>query len=170
MPNQENRRKRPRVPAQKTIRHSEYQSMGTPVFQENSSVDLSSGGISFETKREYKKGSLVFLEVEIQSEKLKLLVCVAWIKKGNTPDTYQVGAELVAVNPEDKQKMNSHLSQMIEELQSKKVAKKTTKKATNKKTAQKKTEKKTKNKTLKKKPGKKKPSKKKPAKKKPSKK
>jgi Tfp pilus assembly protein PilZ len=122
MSTHENRRKRVRVPAQNAIRHSEYQSMGTPVFQENSSVDLSSGGISFETKREYKKGNLVFLEVEIQSEKLKLLVCIAWVKKTETPGVFHVGAELVAVNPGDKQKMQAHLDHMISEIQVKKTA------------------------------------------------
>ena len=128
MPTEDNRRKRTRVPAQNTIRHSEYQSVGTPVFQETSAVDLSSGGISFETKREYQKGHLVFLEVELHSEKLKLLVCVAWVKKNDQSGLYQVGAELIAVNPGDKQKMQKHLDQMIAELQSKKMKPKTKKK------------------------------------------
>jgi hypothetical protein len=53
------RRRRLRVPVQSRIKHSFYQVLGTPVFEENSSVDLSSNGISFETAREYQKGALI---------------------------------------------------------------------------------------------------------------
>lgn len=136
----QNRRKRVRVPTKSNIRHSEYQSVGTPVFQENSSMDISSNGISFETKRDYKKGNLVFLEADMGGEQLKLLVCVAWVKKGEN-GLSQVGAELIAVNPTDKKKMQSILDQMIVEIRErkKKPAKKT---AAKKKTAKKKVSKK----------------------------
>ena len=140
----DDRRKRVRVPVKSTIRHSQYQVLGTPVFQENSAIDLSSGGISFETAREYQIGNLVLLEVQFNEELLKILVCVAWVKKVKS-GTFQVGAELIAVDPVDKRKMQKHLNQMIHTLQaSKKAAKKKTakKKVVKKKAAKKKTAKK----------------------------
>ncbi len=107
------RRRRLRVPVQSRIKHSFYQVLGTPVFEENSSVDLSSNGISFETAREYQKGALILLEAQIGEEALKLLVCVAWVK--HLPNgLFQVGAELVAVDPVHKRKMLSHLNKLIQ--------------------------------------------------------
>jgi hypothetical protein len=105
------RRKRIRVPLHQTIRHSKYQVLGTPVFSENSSIDLSSNGISFETSYEYKKGTLVLLEVQIDGETVKLLVCVAWVKpyEGH----FMIGAELIAIDPEHKKAMQSHLNRLI---------------------------------------------------------
>jgi len=141
------RRRRIRVPVQQAIRHSKYQVLGTPVFEENSAIDLSSNGISFETAQEYKKGTLVLLEVELDQQMLKLLVCVAWLKKSKeTPHKFQVGAELIAIDPEHKKQMQGHLSSLIQKFSAKtKVSKKKTskKKAAKKKTAKKIAKKKT---------------------------
>ncbi len=141
------RRKKTRVPVQSKIRHSQYQVLGTPVFQENSTIDLSSGGIAFETARDYQKGNLVLLEVAVESGKVKLLVCVAWVKPG-TNGLSQVGAELIAVDPVDKKKMQSHLNRLLsitksaskasKKAKKKKPIKKTQKKASKKKTVAKK--------------------------------
>ena len=49
MANAAERRKRIRVPIEQKIRHSKYQVLGTPVFEENSAIDLSTNGISFVT-------------------------------------------------------------------------------------------------------------------------
>lgn len=137
------RRQKIRVPVQSTIRHSQYQVLGTPVFQENSSIDLSSGGISFETEREYKNGNLVLLEVEVNGEKLKLLVCVAWVKTVRGTTSYQVGAELIAIDPVDKRRMQKHLNSMLDAFEKAEPMtmqkSKSKKKATKKKTAKKKT-------------------------------
>lgn len=140
MSNSDDRRRRVRIPVQGKIRHSQYQVLGTPVFQENSSIDLSSGGISFETEREYQIGNLVLLEVEIGKEPLKLLVCVAWVKTARGTKVYQVGAELIAIDPVDKRKMYRHLNGMIDSLEKarKKPAKKVGKKKVVKKKASKK--------------------------------
>ena len=100
------RRRRIRVPLTQTIRHSKYQVLGTPIFEENSSVDLSSNGISFVTAEGYKKGTLVLLEVEIAQEMVKLLVCVAWVKPED--GRYTIGAELIAIDPEHKKTMQAH--------------------------------------------------------------
>jgi hypothetical protein len=137
------RRRRIRVPLTQTIRHSKYQVLGTPVFEENSSVDLSSSGISFETAQEYKKGTLVLLEAEISQEMVKLLVCVAWVKPHD--GRFTIGAELIAIDPEHKKTMQSHLNRLIREVSgpSKKKPKKADKKkVSKKKTAKKKTAKK----------------------------
>ncbi len=138
------RRKRIRVPVQQKIRHSKYQVLGTPVFEENSAIDLSSNGISFQTAQEYKKGALVLLEVEIEKQLLKLLVCVAWTKKSReTADRFHVGAELIAIDPEHKKQMQGHLASLIQKFSSQnKVKKKTVKKKTAKKKTAKKTAKK----------------------------
>jgi len=136
------RRKRLRVPVQGRIKHSLYQVLGTPIFEENSSVDLSSSGISFETAREYQKGTLILLEAYMANEALKLLVCVAWVK--TLPGgLFQVGAELVAVDPVHKRKMQSHLNQLIQTFnaKTKPPAKKKTKKKTMKKKSPRKTRK-----------------------------
>jgi hypothetical protein len=123
------RRKRIRVPVKSKIRHSQYQVLGTPVFQENTTLDLSSGGISFETTREYQKGNLVLLEVEMNGESLKLLVCVAWVKKSAREGAVKVGAELIAIDPVHKRKMQAQLNRLIKEVQkNKKVSKKKSKK------------------------------------------
>jgi hypothetical protein len=114
-------------------------------------VDLSSNGISFETAREYQKGALILLEVAMGEETLKLLVCVAWVKRLES-GTFQVGAELIAVDPVHKRKMQSHLNQLIRSFSQKRGAK-TKKKATSK------AKKKVKKKSSKKKTAKKKPSK-----------
>ncbi|MBU6154904.1 MAG: PilZ domain-containing protein [Bdellovibrionales bacterium] len=130
------RRKRLRVPVQSRIKHSFYQVLGTPIFEENSSVDLSSNGISFETAREYQKGALILLEVHIGEEALKLLVCVAWVK--SLPEgVFQVGAELVAVDPVHKRKMLNHLNKLIQSIQPKSRSKKkpTAKKSSKKQAA-----------------------------------
>ena len=148
MASADERRKRIRVPVQSKIRHSQYQVLGTPVFQENSSIDLSAGGISFETAREYQKGNLVLLEVEVNGEALKLLVCVAWVKSTPGADTFQVGAELIAVDPVHKRKMKKHLNNLLDVIEKSKKkkspsAKKTpAKKSLAKKTAKKKSAKK----------------------------
>ena len=138
------RRKRIRVPVQQKIKHSRYQVLGTPVFEENSAIDLSSNGISFETAQEYKKGALVLLEVEIDQQLLKLLVCVAWLKKSKeTVDKFHVGAELIAIDPEHKKQMQGHLSSLIQKFSAQnKVEKKAKKKITKKKAAKKKAAKK----------------------------
>jgi len=115
------RRKRLRVPVQSRIKHSLYQVLGTPVFEENSSVDLSSNGISFETEREYQKGALILLEVYLPEEALKLLVCVAWVKRLDG-GLFQVGAELVAVDPVHRRKMQSHLKKLIQSFATKRVS------------------------------------------------
>lgn len=108
------RRRRNRVALNKVIRHSKYQVLGTPVFEENSAVDLSSGGISFQTAQEYKIGTLVLLEFEVAGEQLKILVCVAWTKKSKEdPSRHVVGAELIAIDPEHKKAMQSHLSKLM---------------------------------------------------------
>lgn len=133
------RRKKIRVPISRPIRHSTYQVLGTPVFQESSAVDLSSGGISFEASREYQKGNLVLLEVEMLEKAVKLLVCVAWAKK--LPDgRYNYGAELVAIDPEEKKQLQTHLAKMIKAATRSKRAKKARrakKKSTKKKSVKK---------------------------------
>jgi Tfp pilus assembly protein PilZ len=138
------RRRRTRIPTSKVIRHSKYQVLGTPVFEENSAVDLSSGGISFQTAQDYRTGTLVLLEFEVGGEALKILVCVAWIKKSKEdPSKYVVGAELIAIDPEHKKAMQTHLAKLMrvsEESRPKKKAAK--KKSAKKKTAKKKTKKK----------------------------
>ncbi len=127
------RRRRIRVPVEQKIRHSRYQVLGTPVFEENSALDLSTNGISFVTAQEYRKGDLILLEVELDGEILKLLVCIAWVKKvkGQTIK-FNVGAELIAIDPEHKKQMQSHLSKLIQKysVKSKKIAKKKTSKKT----------------------------------------
>lgn len=135
MTSADERRKRIRVPVQQKIRHSKYQVLGTPVFEENSAIDLSSNGISFETAQEYKKGALVLLEVEIDQQLLKLLVCVAWTKKSkDAANKYQVGAELIAIDPEHKKQMQGHLASLIQKFSAQnKVKKKAAKKKTVKK-------------------------------------
>ena len=75
-----------------------------PVEEENSAVDLSSSGVSFETRREYPKGALVLLDVLLPESPLKLLVCIAWVK-GAGDGLFQVGAEVVAIDPHEKRKM-----------------------------------------------------------------
>jgi Tfp pilus assembly protein PilZ len=141
MPKKDEKRSRVRVPLKSRVRHSEYQVLGTPVFLENAAIDLSSGGISFEASREYRVGSLVILEFELNGEKLKLLVCVAWVKKV-AKDRFQVGAEVMAMDPGEKERLRSHLGGMIESLgkasrsgtrKKKSVKKKTSKKKTAKK-------------------------------------
>ena len=114
----------------KRIKHSKYQVLGTPVFEENSAVDLSSGGISFQTAQEYKIGTLVLLEFEVGGENLKILVCVAWIKKSKEdPSKFLVGAELIAIDPEHKKAMQSHLAKLMRDgAPAKKSAKKVVKK------------------------------------------
>jgi Tfp pilus assembly protein PilZ len=121
------RRRRNRVALNKVIRHSKYQVLGTPVFEENSAVDLSSGGISFQTAQEYQMGTLVLLEFEVNGEALKILVCVAWIKKSKEdPSRHIVGAELIAIDPEHKKAMQTHLAKLMS-------SKAKTKRAANKK-------------------------------------
>ena len=138
----EDRRRKIRVPITKTIRHSTYQVLGTPVFQESSAIDLSSTGISFEATREYPKGSLVLLEVEMIAEPVKLLVCVAWTRK-QVDGRFLVGAELVAIDPEQRKQLQSHLGKMIKEVEHKNVKKLgSQKKTAKKKIAKKKTSKK----------------------------
>jgi hypothetical protein len=134
------KRRRVRVPLRSKVRHSEYQVLGTPVFEENSTLDLSTGGISFETKREYRVGNLVILDVEIRGERLKLLVCVARIEKVK-PGTFRVGAEVIALDPAHKERMKAHLDALISE-NAALNRKPTKKKAIRKKTAKKKTAKK----------------------------
>ena len=119
----DDRRKRIRVPVESRIKHSLYQAAGTPVLEENSAVDLSSTGVSFETRREYQKGALVLLEVRFAEEPLKLLVCVAWVKASKL-GMFQVGAELIAIDPLHKQKMLEHLDSILRSLKKKKSAKK----------------------------------------------
>jgi Tfp pilus assembly protein PilZ len=102
------------------------------VFQENSAIDLSSTGISFSASREYSKGSLVLLEVEMLKEPVKLLVCVAWTKKEGE-GRFQVGAELVAIDPEQRKQLQAHLAKMIKSSAPKKSAKKPKKKKVAKK-------------------------------------
>ncbi len=152
MPKVDDRRRRIRVPVEQKIRHSRYQVLGTPVFEENSALDLSSNGISFATAQEYRRGDLIILEVLLDGELLKLLVCIAWVKKDKgVADKFQVGAELIAIDPEHKKQMQGHLSKLIQKysVQNQKSKKrKTSKKSTKKKTAKKKTVKK---KTVKKK-------------------
>jgi Tfp pilus assembly protein PilZ len=155
----EDRRRRTRVPLQKTIRHTKYQVLGTPVFEENSSIDLSSNGIAFETNQDYKKGTLVLLEVEIERDPVKLLVCVAWVKVVSAKDAaekrFQIGAELIAIDPEHKKTVQSHLGKMLRTLEmepapakksKKKSAKKSPKKIARKSVAKKPTAKKSKSK------------------------
>jgi hypothetical protein len=121
-----------RVPVQSRIRHSLYQAVGTPVFEENSSVDLSSGGISFETSREYQKGTLVLLDVHLTGEPLKLLVCVARIdsirgaanESGGEPALFRVGAELIAIDPLQKKMMARQLGRLVDDFLKAKSAKK----------------------------------------------
>ncbi len=133
------RRKRIRVPVQQKIKHSRYQVLGTPVFEENSAIDLSSNGISFNTAQEYKRGVLVLLEVQIEDQLLKLLVCVAWIKKSKIEaGKYEVGAELIAIDPEHKKQMQGHLASLIQKFSSQNKTKKQTKKKPKKKAAKKK--------------------------------
>jgi Tfp pilus assembly protein PilZ len=130
------KRSKTRVPLKGKVRHSEYQVLGTPVFHENAAIDLSGGGISFETSREYRVGNLVLLEVELEGDRLQLLVCVAWIKKTG-PGAYQVGAELMALDPAHKARLKGHLDRMSHErpARKKKTARKkaVTKKAVAKK-------------------------------------
>jgi hypothetical protein len=172
----DDRRKRFRIPLEKTIRHSRYQVLGTPVFDENSALDLSAEGISFETAQEYKKGTLVLLELEIDAEMVKLLICVAWTKKADTAGKFVVGGELIAIDPEHKKKMTVHLARLMKEFaalspengkKAKKSKVKAAKKAVKKSTAKKKTSAKKKpvKKTAPKKPAKKKTAKKKISKK-----
>ena len=137
--NSDDRRKRVRVPVESKIKHSLYQAAGTPVHEENSAVDLSSSGVSFETRREYQKGALVLLEVRLAEEPLKLLVCVAWVKPSRG-GLFQVGAELIAIDPVHKQKMLGHLDSIIRSVRKKKSSSK--KKAAKKKAAKKKSKKK----------------------------
>ena len=134
------KRNKTRIPLRGKVRHSEYQVLGTPVFHENAAIDLSGGGISFETSREYRVGNLVLLEVELEGERLQLLVCVAWIKKTGA-GSYQVGAELMALDPAHKARLNHHLDRLSQSGVSKKkpVRKKTSaKKVASKKVASKK--------------------------------
>ncbi len=114
------RRKRSRVPLIRPIRHTRYQVLGTPVFQENSALDLSASGVSFESSVEYKKGVLVLLEVEIEQAYLKVLVAVAWCKEGES-GRYLLGGEIIAIDPEHKKKVLSYLSKAKKSQKKKKV-------------------------------------------------
>lgn len=137
------RRRRTRVPVEQKIRHSRYQVLGTPVFEENSALDLSSNGISFVTAQEYRKGDLILLEVEIDAEVLKLLVCIAWVKKvKGHADKFNVGAELIAIDPEHKKQMQSHLAKLIQKYSVKPKKKSAKKKVAKKKPTKKKSSKK----------------------------
>jgi hypothetical protein len=133
------RRRRIRVPVEQKIRHSKYQVLGTPVFEENSALDLSTNGISFVTAQEYRKGDLILLEVGIDGELLKILVCIAWIRKiKGQSGKFSVGAELIAIDPEHKKQMQHHLSKLIQKYskqpkKKKKTAKKLKKKSIPKK-------------------------------------
>ena len=143
MAQNDERRKRIRVPLQKIVRHSLYQVLGTPVFEESSAVNLSSNGIAFETQQEYTKGTLVLLEVEIAQEIVKLLICVARVKAIDAAKTrFEIGGELIAIDPEHKKTMSAHLTRMIRMVSAKN--KKTKKVPTKKKVAKKKTKKKSK--------------------------
>ena len=126
MKKEDDRRKKTRVPMSQVIKHSKYQVLGTPVFQENSTIDLSSNGIAFETVQEYQVGTLVLLGVEIDSEPVKLLVCVARVKRLNTSDEvrFAIGAELIAIDPEHKKIMQEHLGKLIRNIQIHKLEKK----------------------------------------------
>jgi hypothetical protein len=115
MPKKPEKRSRVRVPLKSKVRHSEYQVLGTPVFLENAAIDLSSGGIAFEASREYRVGNLVILEFELNGERMKLLVCVARVQK-LSKDRYQVGAEVMAMDPGEKERLRTHLGKMIEGL------------------------------------------------------
>jgi len=139
MSNPANRRTRKRIEIKSKLRHSTYQTLGIPVFQENTTLDLSSKGVSFETEREYSKGNLVLLEIEAEKKSLKILVCVAWTKNLEN-DRRRVGAELIAIDPIDQlhlQKMLGHSepkkAQKKIKKGAKKVAKKSSKKTTKKK-------------------------------------
>jgi Tfp pilus assembly protein PilZ len=108
------RRRRNRIAMTQKIKHSKYQVLGTPVFEENSAVDISSGGVSFVTGQEYQVGTLVLLELDLSEEPLKILVCVAWIKKApEDARKFLVGAELIAIDPEHKRAMQNHLAKLI---------------------------------------------------------
>ena len=133
--NEDERRKKVRVPISKKIKHSKYQVLGTPVFQENSSIDISNNGIAFETAQEYTVGTLVLLEVDIETEPLKLLVCVARVSEilSEGKPRFEVGAELIAIDPEHKKKMRTHLGKMIRKIKSKPAKKKVVKKTKAKK-------------------------------------
>jgi hypothetical protein len=113
-----------RVPLQSRIRHSLYQAVGAPVFEENSSVDLSSSGISFETSREYPTGTLVLLDVHLTGEPLKLLVCVARIEPIEGTGQFRVGAELIAIDPLQKKKMAQQLGRLMDDFLKSKSEKK----------------------------------------------
>lgn len=105
------RRKRKRLKQKYTIRHSSYQVLGTPVFQETTTVDLSLGGLSFLTAHEYKKGALVLLELELEEEVTRLLVCVAWVKK--TDGLYLIGTELIAIDPVHQEILQNTVHKLI---------------------------------------------------------
>jgi hypothetical protein len=47
---------------------------------------------------------------------VRLLVCVAWVKTGT--DKYQVGAELVAIDPEERKHLQVQLSKMLRMVES----------------------------------------------------
>jgi hypothetical protein len=139
----QDRRKRTRIPLTKTLKHSTYQVLGTPVFQESPAIDLSSGGISFETTHSYQPGNLILLDMDLGAGTVRLLVAVAWVKKVETG--FQVGAELVAIDPEEKRHLQSQLARMIRQAEDrtevrkplKKLAKKIPKKKPAKKLAKK---------------------------------
>lgn len=106
-----NRRLRARVPLSQNVKHSRYQAAGLPVFQESAAIDVSSRGISFETERPYQKGDLIFLEIQMEKEPLRFLVCVAWVKKGQKAN-YEVGAELMGIDPGHQKKMQKSLEKL----------------------------------------------------------
>ena len=106
------RRSRIRVPLSQPVKHSTYQVLGNPIYQESSVIDLSSSGISFQSSRDYPVGSLVILEVEMLKEPVKLLVCVARASEG-TSGRFLIGAELVAVDPQERKKMQAHLARLV---------------------------------------------------------
>lgn len=95
-------------------------------------MDLSSGGISFETSREYQKGTLVLLDVHLTGEPLKLLVCVARIdlirgedhESGGGPALFRVGAELIAIDPLQKKMMARQLGRLVDDFLKAKSSKK----------------------------------------------
>lgn len=107
------RRGRIRVPLSKPVKHSTYHVLGSPIYQESSAIDLSSSGISFQSTRDYAVGALVILEVEMVKEAVKLLVCVTRCRHDGDLDRFLIGAELVAVDPQERKQMQAHLARLV---------------------------------------------------------
>ncbi|MDD3089914.1 MAG: PilZ domain-containing protein [Candidatus Omnitrophica bacterium] len=108
-------RKHPRVQTHITVRYRNLRD-GAGASGENSvSTDIGQGGIRFRAPEFISMACRLILELDIpmSSKPIKAISRVAWIKRSDSGEDYEIGNQFLEMSSQDKEVISGYIDSMV---------------------------------------------------------